>query len=347
MMRSNRFTGQTEGAALTAGNSSNSGTMTFYNGASATITYTATNAVYGMALKFVTTTAWGPAVSTSPTGQTSARGHFLLRVPAAMPTADVDLLGVGIGATGSYGITLRSTGAVTLCDGAASTTIVAAGSLPAAGTIIRVAWAVNLTAAGTGSTLKATIYTGDTTTVLGTAVTRTITTTANANVGDINLITGGAAGYTLTVPAVRAEWGPGCIDAHLLPEASYTPSTTPVIDRVASLTAGSVSTAVALTNLTDGKTSTAVTATVIRAAITPVTLQGGGLRLTLAGLAAGGGATTLTAILVDTTTGQTVSTTSASLPGTATDTTLTWPQTDLSALTTAQLESLECQVTAA
>ena len=220
--QSNRFGGGAVGDAITDVTSAATGNLLIENWYDGEFTFTDQNTMIGnraALYKAPAAAGWAPVHSTAPAGQSEARIHVLMRMPALAAGATMTVLrAVNAPSTGMLGdVTLSGDGSWS-CSGTSS----APGVLPPAGTPIRVALRLDTVV----KTIGAAIFAGDSNNVIGFPI-----VLPNADVGSTDLTIGnvhfgavtgsGYGGTSFVIGAVRAGYGPGAGADHLQPESTY------------------------------------------------------------------------------------------------------------------------------
>lgn len=305
------------------------------------------------ALRIDTTSTAGDMCAvrtTNPTSQTERRSNIVIDIP--MMSAGQFVAVVNEGNTGgSFYIHLYQSGAwAVFCNGSAQYTS-STGQLPAAGTTIRISYALGIN--GTSSSWRVGLFVDATDMPIGSTQTGTVswsgTFWSNGYVG--KALGQSATSTSLTVRAIRVESGSGCSLALLPNESLLTPSEgasiVPIRFVSYSGTAPSPTGQGAVTNLADNNNGTTVTITTgssIRVALRPMNVVGPYLTFNLYQLALTA-AGNISVNLWKASDGTQVGTTkTVAVATSAADATVTFSASELSGLTTADWEAMELEV---
>lgn len=324
------------------------------NDSTGTYTVVSNTSSYGStALRVDTTAVTGDLCTVrtyNPSSQTERRGNLIIDMPALSSGQFIAVLNEG-NTGGSFFIHLYNNGSwAVFANGVAQYTS-GTGILPAAGTRIRIAYALAIN--GASSTWRANIFVDTTNAAVGSERTGTVTWSGSLW---SNTYIGKTLGQSATTTSVlvrgfRLEHGTGCGLALLPAEEQLTPAegTAVIPIRLVSYqgTAPNPAGAAAITHLADGDDSTTIsiaTGTTLRVAFRPMSPVGPYLTFNLYQMllsAAGSITVTLWRGRNNTQIGTAKT---VSVGTTAANSTVTFDATELNGLTTADWEAIEMEL---
>ena len=320
----------------------------------------AAKVIHGPTSAQITTTAGSvsaPWVADLPAGTKQVRAHAYVRMPSLPANGAMAVMTI-YGQNDAVSIYLHGDGAIRAADwnsdiGASAV----AGTLPAAGAVLRVSVAIE--AGKTGASVRAAVYAGDSATALWSVSSDTVgipaaDTLTNVQVG-FNEFSPATAATTMTIDSLRIEVGPGVGDALLRSETALAPSARPVVTRAAAMTGTWTATGGAanlITAVTDTDPATLASSTnpaagqsaTLRLGLAPISLNGLGLRVAFtAKVDTGTGAATVK-LINEKTGAQVGGDKTISLTTTLTDVAAVWPETDLQTVPAGDRDSLVIDV---
>lgn len=285
-----------------------------------------------------------------PSGQTERRVSVVIDMPTLASGQFIAPVSEGNTGGNFYIYLYRNGSWAAVCNGVAQYTS-AAGVLPAAGTMIRISYALAIN--GTSSTWRANIYTDATNTPVGAERSGTTSWSGTFwNMGYVGKTLGQSTTSTsLLIRAIRVENGGGCGAALLPQESQLTPASggNVVPIRLVSFigTAPAPAGALAITNLADGDNATTVsmaTGSTVRVAMRPMAPVGPYLTFNLYQAALSTAGTIGVRLWKGNDGLQIGSTKNVAVNVAAADATVTFSAGELSGITSADWESLELEI---